>query len=322
MAYQTTLSGPAVCAGVGLHTGDRARLVLKPAPADTGVVFIRTDVKDRDNAIPAQGRLVSTTQLGTSLTNEDGVSVSTVEHLVAACAGVGLDNLVIEIDGPEVPIMDGSSALYCRLLKQAGLSSLGRLRRRIRVLKPVEVREGDKFARLSPSAQPGSDMDMHVRIDFKSAAIGEQSRFFRLTPETFVDQLAFARTFGFARDVEKLRSMGLARGGSMDNAIVLDGDDVLNPEGLRVADEFVRHKLLDAIGDLHLAGAFIDGVFEADQPGHSINNRLVRALLDDESAWTWATDAGPARRPVQDRAGWSSEHKAGLAAPGAGAAGA
>ncbi len=290
MAYQTTLLGPAVCAGVGLHTGERAKLVLKPAEANTGIVFVRTDVSDKNNVIPADGRLVTTTQLGTTLANADGVSVSTVEHLLAACAGLGLDNLIVEIDGPETPIMDGSSALYCRLMMHAGIKTLAQPRRRIKVLKTVEVRDGDKFARLTPSKNERDPFELRVRIDFSSAAIGEQECRFVLTPEAFVEDLAFARTFGFAQDVEKLQSMGLARGGSMDNAIVLDGDDILNPEGLRSQDEFVRHKILDAIGDLQLAGAPIVGVFEGDQPGHAINNKLVRALLADESAWAWETD--------------------------------
>lgn len=290
MTYQTTLSGPALCAGVGLHTGERARLAFKPAEANTGIVFVRTDVSSAERVIIADGRHVTTTQLGTTLANEDGVSVSTVEHLVAACAGVGLDNVIVEIDGPEVPIMDGSSTLYCQLLMQAGLRQLPALRRRIRILKPVEVRDGGKYARLVPSEVAGGPMEMRIRIDFPSAAIGEQVCRFTLSPGAFSESLAFARTFGFANDVEKLQAMGLARGGSMENAIVLDGDNILNPEGLRADDEFVRHKMLDAVGDLHLAGAFIEGIFEADQPGHAINNRLVRALFDNRDAWEWTTD--------------------------------
>ncbi|MEM8920136.1 MAG: UDP-3-O-acyl-N-acetylglucosamine deacetylase, partial [Pseudomonadota bacterium] len=225
----------------------------------------------------------------------DGVSVSTIEHLMAACAGVGVDNLIVEIDGPEAPIMDGSSALYCRLLLQAGLSAQAAPQRKIRILKPVEVRDGSKFARLTPAARPGDDFELRVRIDFDSAAIGEQTCVFKLSPGAFVSELAFARTFGFAADVEKLKSIGLARGGSLENAVVLDGDAILNPEGLRVNDEFVRHKLLDAIGDLYLAGGLIEGVYEADQPGHAINNTLVRALFDAPDAWEWV--GAPVREP-------------------------
>lgn len=309
MTFQTTLCGPAVCAGVGLHTGERVRMAFKPADANTGVVFIRANASDKDPVVIADARNVTTTQLGTTLANEDGVSVATVEHLMAACAGVGLDNVIIEIDGPEAPIMDGSSALYCRLLLQTGLRQLPALRRRIRMLETVEVREpGGKFARLSPALQQAAPFEMRIRIDFDSAAIGEQTFRFAMTPGAFVEKLAFARTFGFARDVEMLQSRGLARGGSMENAIVLDGDAILNPEGLRVADEFVRHKMLDAIGDLHLAGAFIEGVFEADQPGHAINNRLVRKLLETPDAWEWTTERPVMRAPSVSRA--PKDHRA------------
>ena len=292
MAYQTTLAGPAVCAGVGLHTGERARIVLKPAAANTGIVFVRTDLEG-DNVVIANALCVSTTQLGTTLTNDAGVSVATVEHLMAACAGVGIDNLIIEIDGPELPIMDGSSALYCRLLLQSGVKELSAPRRVIRICKPVELRHGAKLVRFEPAEKAGAPLELRVRIDFESAAIGEQERRFSLTPGAFARDLAFARTFGFARDVEKLQSMGLARGGSMENAVVLDGDEILNPEGLRVNDEFVRHKLLDAIGDLYLAGAPIEGVFIGNQPGHALNNQLVRALLEDETAWEWVEQEPP-----------------------------
>ncbi len=293
MAYQKTLAGPAVCAGVGVHTGERARLVLKPAPANTGIVFVRSDITDKDNAIKAVGTNVTTVQLGTTLANKAGVSVSTVEHLLAACAGLCIDNLIVEIDGPEMPIMDGSSSLYCELMKHVGVKELAEPRRRIRILKPVEVVEGDKFARLIPSETAGAPFELRVRIEFDSAAIGEQSYTFKLTPGAFVRDLAFARTFGFTSDFEKLKSMGLARGASMENTVALEGDEVLNPEGLHVADEFVRHKILDAIGDVFLAGGAIAGIFEGDRPGHGINNKLVRALLEDTSAWEWVDDELP-----------------------------
>ncbi len=290
MAYQKTLAGPAVCAGIGVHTGERARLVLKPAKANTGIVFVRTDITDKDNEIKAIGTNVTTVQLGTTLANEAGVTVSTVEHLLAACSGLCIDNLVIEIDGPEMPIMDGSSSLYCQLMKHVGIKELKEPRRRLRILKPIEVVEGDKFARLIPSKTVGAPFELRVRIEFDSAAIGEQSYTFKLTPGAFARDLAFARTFGFTSDFEKLKSMGLARGASMDNTVALEGDKILNPEGLHVADEFVRHKILDAIGDIFLAGGAIAGVFEGDRPGHAINNKLVRALLADTSAWEWVSD--------------------------------
>ena len=286
--FQQTVECPVVCAGVGVHTGQRARMVMKPAPAGTGIRFCRTDISDRDNVVHARGDHVSEVKLGTTLCNEAGVTVATVEHLLAACAGIGLDNLLIEIDGPEVPIMDGSSAVYCELLLNAGLRQQGALRRRIRILEEVEVRDGVKVARFSPSAD--NYLSIHAKIEFESRAIGTQQMSLRLSPGMFARDIAFARTFGFAHEVEMLKSMGLARGGSLDNAVVLDGDSVVNPEGLRSSDEFVRHKILDAVGDLMLAGAPIAGVYEARQPGHALNNMLVRALLETPTAWCWETD--------------------------------
>ncbi len=285
---QQTIGCPVVCAGVGVHSGARTRIVMKPAAAGTGIRFRRTDITDRDNVVFARGDHVSEVQLGTTLRNEAGVTVATVEHLLAACAGVGIDNLIIEIDGMEVPIMDGSSAVYCELMLSAGLRRQGALRRRIRILEDVEVRDGVKWAKLSPSAD--NYLSIHAKIEFSSRAIGTQQMSLRLLPGMFARDLAFARTFGFAQDVEKLQAMGLARGGSLENAVVLDGDKVVNPEGLRTNDEFIRHKILDAVGDLMLAGAPIAGVYEARQPGHALNNMLVRAMLERPSAWCWETD--------------------------------
>ena len=285
---QQTVDCPVVCAGVGVHTGARARMVMKPAPTGYGIRFRRTDVSGRDNLVMARGDHVSEVQLGTTLQNEDGVTVATVEHLLAACAGIGVDNLLIEIDGPEVPIMDGSSAVYCELLLSAGLRRQGAMRRRIRILEDVEVGDGVKYARLSPSAD--NYLSIHAKIEFDSRAIGTQQMSLRLLPGMFARDIAFARTFGFAHEVEMLKAKGLARGGSLDNAVVLDGDRIVNPEGLRINDEFVRHKILDAVGDLMLAGAPIAGVYEARQPGHALNNRLVRALLETPTTWCWESD--------------------------------
>lgn len=285
--YQQTISHPVVCAGVGVHSGARARIVMKPAAAGTGIRFRRKDIEGCEDII-ARGDFVTEVQLGTTLTNEAGQSVATVEHLLAACAGVGVDNLIIEIDGPEVPIMDGSSSVYCELMMAAGLREQRVLRRRIRILEEVEVTDGIKTARLGPSAD--DYLSIHAKIEFESRAIGTQQMSLRMLPGMFARDIAFARTFGFAQDVEKLKAMGLARGGSLDNAVVLDGDSIVNPEGLRASDEFVRHKILDAVGDLMLAGAPIAGVYEARQPGHALNNKLVRALIDAPDAWCWETD--------------------------------
>jgi UDP-3-O-[3-hydroxymyristoyl] N-acetylglucosamine deacetylase len=297
--YQQTISRPVVCAGVGVHSGARARIVMKPAAAGTGIRFRRMDIEGCEDII-ARGDFVTEVQLGTTLTNEAGQSVATVEHLLAACAGVGVDNLIIEIDGPEVPIMDGSSSVYCELMMAAGLREQRALRRRIRILEEVEVTDGIKTARLSPSAD--NYLSIHAKIEFESRAIGTQQMSLRMLPGMFARDIAFARTFGFAQDVEKLKSMGLARGGSLDNAVVLDGDSIVNPEGLRASDEFVRHKILDAVGDLMLAGAPIAGVYEARQPGHALNNKLVRALIDAPDAWCWETDEAEVEAEVTARA--------------------
>jgi len=285
--YQSTLERPVICAGIGVHSGIRARMVIKPAPAGTGICFLRTDMAGTA-PIAAKGDLVTDLQLGTTLAGEDGASVATVEHFLAACAGLGLDNLLVEIDGPEVPIMDGSSAVFCELMLGAGIKRQSSLRRRIRVLETVEVQDGVKWARLSPSKD--NVLTLSAKIEFETKAIGTQQMSMRLVPGLFARDIAFARTFGFARDVETLKKMGLARGGSLDNAVVIDGDAIVNPEGLRSDDEFIRHKLLDAVGDLMLAGGPIAGVYEARQPGHAMNNKLVRALMERPEAWCWETD--------------------------------
>jgi UDP-3-O-[3-hydroxymyristoyl] N-acetylglucosamine deacetylase len=263
-------------------------MVIKPADVNTGIRFRRTDL-GIESDILARGDQVTEVQLGTTLTNQDGATIATVEHFLAACAGMGLDNVLVEIDGPETPIMDGSSAVFCELFHNSGLKQQSALRRRIRVLDTVEVRDGVKWARLSPS--PDNVLTLKAKIEFETKAIGTQQMAMRLVPGLFARDIAFARTFGFARDVETLKAMGLARGGSLDNAVVIDGDDIVNPEGLRSDDEFIRHKLLDAVGDLMLAGAPIAGQYEAYQPGHAMNNKLVRALLDHPEAWCWETDA-------------------------------
>lgn len=286
--YQTTLKTTVICAGIGVHSGARAKMVIKPAPADTGIRFRRSDL-DTQSDILARGDHVTEVQLGTTLTNEAGASVATVEHFLAACAGMGVDNLLIEIDGPEVPIMDGSSSVFCELFHNAGLETQKALRRRIRVLDTIEVKDGVKWARLSPSRD--NLLTLKAKIEFETKAIGTQQMAMRLMPGLFARDIAYARTFGFARDVETLKSMGLARGGSLDNAVVIDGDDIVNPEGLRSDDEFIRHKLLDAVGDLMLAGAPIAGLYEARQPGHAMNNKLVRALLEQPESWCWETDS-------------------------------
>lgn len=275
-----------MCAGIGVHSGAHVRMALTPAPVDTGIVFVRSDVRGVDNAIRAHADSVSDTRNCTAIRNPSGVELATVEHLLSACAGLGIDNMIVEVDGPELPILDGSSAPFVQVLLNAGLRQQHAQQRVIRILEPIEVRMGAKSAALLPSE--GHDgLDLDVTIRFADPAIGVQRRRVHVTPETFLNEIADARTFGFLADAEVMRAAGLGLGASMANTLVVDSGRVVNPEGLRFDDEFVRHKMLDAVGDLAMAGAPICGRFVADQPGHALNARLVRALLDTPEAWRW-----------------------------------
>ena len=287
VAFQHTLRSPALFAGVGVHTGAYTRVVVRPAPADHGIAFIRTDVADRDNRIAASGEAVCKTQLGTVIGNADGVTVSTIEHLMAALVMLGVDNALVELDGPEMPIMDGSAEPFVRLLDRAGLRPQAAARRFIDILRPVEVTDGDKRAALKPA----SGFEVAFEIRFPTSVIGRQSVDLAMDEHTFRHEIADCRTFGFLHEVEALRAMGLARGGSLENAVVIEGDRVLNPEGLRRSDEFVRHKALDAIGDLYVLGAPLIGRYEGVLAGHGLNNQLVRALLAQPQAWRIRTFA-------------------------------
>jgi UDP-3-O-[3-hydroxymyristoyl] N-acetylglucosamine deacetylase len=280
-SFQHTLRAPAVFAGVGVHTGAYTRVAVRPAPTDSGVVFVRTDVTDRDNRVPATGEAVCKTQLGTVIGNAAGVTVATIEHLMAALVMLGIDNAVVELDGPEMPIMDGSSEPFVQILDRAGKRGQDVPRRFIEILDTVEVVDGDKRAALKPAVR----FEVAFEIQFPTAVIGRQHVDLAMDEAAFRRELADCRTFGFLHEVEALRAMGLARGGSMENAVVIEGDRVLNPEGLRRPDEFVRHKALDAIGDLYVLGAPILGRFEGQLAGHAINNQLVRALLARPNAW-------------------------------------
>jgi UDP-3-O-[3-hydroxymyristoyl] N-acetylglucosamine deacetylase len=278
--FEHTLAAPAICAGVGLHTGARVRLSIRPAPARSGIVFLRTDV-DGDGRVPVSPEAVVQTRLGTVIGNAAGVTVSTIEHLMAALAALGVDNALIELDGPEVPIMDGSAEPFVKLLDRAGRREQEMPRRVVEVLRPIEVREGDKRAALLPSNR----FEVSFEIGFASAAIGHQACDVVADEAGFRTELADCRTFGFLHEVEALRQAGLARGGSLENAIVIDGDRVLNPEGLRRPDEFVRHKALDAVGDLYVLGMPLLARFEGVYAGHGLNNAVLRALLAQPSAW-------------------------------------
>ncbi|MDP3631700.1 UDP-3-O-acyl-N-acetylglucosamine deacetylase [Phenylobacterium sp.] len=282
-AFQHTLQGPAIFAGVGVHTGAHTRVSVRPAPANTGIVFVRTDVTDRDNRVPVSAEAVCKTQLGTVITNAADVTVATIEHLMAALVMLNIDNAVVELDGPEMPIMDGSSLPFVEILDRAGRRGQDAPRRYIEILDTVEVVEGDKRATLSPA----DEFEVAFEIAFDSKAIGRQRVDLPMNERAFRSELANCRTFGFLHEVEALRAMGLARGGSMENVVVIEGDRILNPEGLRRPDEFVRHKALDAIGDLFVLGAPILGRFEGVLAGHGINNAVVRALVAQPQAWRY-----------------------------------
>jgi UDP-3-O-[3-hydroxymyristoyl] N-acetylglucosamine deacetylase len=278
---ERTLVAPAICAGVGVHTGQRVRLAIRPAPTGTGIVFIRTDVTDRDNRIRVAGDSVVDARLNTMIENDAGVQLSTIEHLMAAFCALGVSNAIVEVDGPELPILDGSALPFVQLLDRAGFRRQEAPVRYIEILEPIHVTDGDKHAALLPCDR----YEMRFEIDFDNAVVGNQVIDFVVDEQTFRDEIMSARTFGFAHEVEALRQAGLARGGSLENAVVIDGDDILNPGGLRMEREFVRHKALDAIGDLYVLGAPLLGRYEGYKAGHAVNNRLVRALLAAPHAW-------------------------------------
>lgn len=283
--HQKTTIAPAIIAGVGVHTGDRVRLAVRPAPVGTGIVFVRTDVRDRDNVIPVSGEAVVDARLNTMIENAAGVRLSTIEHLMAAFAALGVSNAVVEVDGPELPILDGSALQFVQLLDRAGFRRQEAPVRYIEILEPIRVEEGDKSAVLLPCDR----YEMRFEIDFPTPVIGNQVVDFVVDEATFRAEIMAARTFGFAHEVEALREAGLARGGSLENAVVIDGDQILNPGGLRMEREFVRHKALDAIGDMYVLGAPLLGRYEGVKAGHHINNRLVRELLANPQAWRETT---------------------------------
>ncbi|MFI4974016.1 MAG: UDP-3-O-acyl-N-acetylglucosamine deacetylase [Caulobacterales bacterium] len=287
---QHTLAGRISFEGVGLHTGRTVHVTLSPAAADSGIGFVRTDVTDKNNRVRAAAEAVCQTRLGTVIGNAEGVTVSTVEHLMAAFCALGVDNAVVELDGPEAPIMDGSAQPFVELLDRAGRQAQGAPRRWIEILAPVEVVEGDKRAALTPAPR----FEMAFEILFDAPAIGRQTIDLPMDEATFRAELAEARTFGFMHEFEQLKAAGLARGASMENVTAIEDGRVLNPDGVRRVDDFVRHKAIDAIGDLYLLGAPILGRFEARYSGHALNNALVRALLDRPQAWRFVSRTSPA----------------------------
>ncbi|MGY3265921.1 UDP-3-O-acyl-N-acetylglucosamine deacetylase [Lysobacter sp. HA35] len=294
MLRQRTLKNTIRATGVGLHSGEKVFMTLRPAPVETGIVFRRTDL-DPVVEIPGRADLVTETILCTGLSCGAG-KIQTVEHLLSALAGLGIDNCYIELSAAEVPIMDGSAGPFVFLLQSAGIAEQEAPKRFIRVTREVEVRDGDKFARFSP--HDGFRIGFTVQFDHPAIPASNSRAVVDFSTDAYIREVSRARTFGFMRDLEYMRERNLGLGGSMDNAIVLDEFRVLNDDGLRYADEFVRHKILDAVGDLYLAGHAIIGAYEGYKSGHALNNKLVRALLAEQGAWEEVTFTGSARTPV------------------------
>ena len=285
MPQQRTLKNTIRATGVGLHSGQKVYMTLRPAAVDTGIVFRRTDL-DPVVEIPARADLVTETMLCTGL-SQDGGKVMTIEHLLSALAGLGIDNAYVDLSAAEVPIMDGSAGPFVFLLQSAGIAEQAAPKRFIRIKRPVEARDGDKIARFTP--YDGFKLDFTVEFDHPAIPASQSRAVVDFSTTSYVKEVSRARTFGFMRDLEFMRERNLGLGGSMDNAIVLDEFRVLNEDGLRYADEFVRHKILDAVGDLYLAGHPVIGAFEGFKSGHALNNQLVRALLADAAAWEEVT---------------------------------
>ncbi|MBL4828822.1 MAG: UDP-3-O-acyl-N-acetylglucosamine deacetylase [Aliivibrio sp.] len=286
MIRQRTLKSIVQTTGVGLHSGRKVTLILRPAAANTGVIYRRTDLNPPVD-FPADPESVRDTMLCTALVNDDGVRISTVEHLNAALAGMGIDNVIIEVDAPEIPIMDGSASPFVFLLQSAGIEILNAAKRFIRIKKPVRIEDGDKWVEIQPF--DGFRLDFTIDFDHPAIDADVQNLVLDFSSQSFIRDISRARTFGFMRDIEYLQSQNLCLGGSFDNAIVLDEFRILNEDGLRYDNEFVTHKVLDAIGDLYMCGHSIIGEFKAYKPGHALNNQLLRAVLADQEAWEWAT---------------------------------
>lgn len=281
---QSTINGPAMCSGIELHGGGHTRLTMKPAPVNTGLVFIRTDIVDRDNVVKVDPDNVSNVTNCTTLANAAGITVSTIEHLLAALAANGIDNIFMELDGPELPALDGSAEPFLKLIEQVGVARQVAPRRYIEVLKCVRVERGQAFAEVSPADR----LELSVSIDFADKAIGAQKVEIIPDVRAFRERLASARTFARLHEVAALQAKGLSKGGSLENAIVVDGDKILNPEGLRFEDEFVRHKALDLLGDLYLGGPIL-GRVETHASGHGLNHALLTALYSDPKAWRFVS---------------------------------
>ncbi len=295
-SWQHTLERSTGCTGIGLHGGEAIAMELHPAAPNSGIHFRRTDVASEIRDIPALHGNIGSTQLCTMLVNDHGVSVAVVEHLMAALAGCEIDNVVIELNGSEVPVMDGSAEPFVSLIEDAGILEQDAPRRALQVLYPVTVRDGDCVA----SLEPADGFSVALDIEFDNSAIGHQGYDFDLSTAAFKVDICRARTFGFLHEVEAMQKAGFARGGSLDNAVVIDGDKIMNEGGLRFADEFVRHKVLDCIGDMYLAGAPLLGKFRGVKTGHRMHHKLLRALFAQDAAWTTVSMDGGLGMTVPD----------------------
>ena len=293
-SQQTTLRAAVTLVGTGVHSGDEVKMILHPAEANHGIAFLRTGLPGGlDRLIDARHLAVTATELCTVIGDRDTGAVATIEHLMAALTGLGIDNVLVEIDGPEVPILDGSSAPFIDAIDQVGIAMQGVTRRYLKVLKPVRVTQGKAFAELLPNER-GFRLD--VEIDFPTPVIGRQRKAVDLSPSVFRRDISRARTFGFMRDVEKLWSAGFALGASLENTVAIGDDGIMNPEGLRYGDEFVRHKLLDAVGDLSLAGLPLLGTYRSYCGGHRMNFSVLEALFSSRANYA-IVDAVPRREP-------------------------
>ena len=280
-SIQHTLASSVSRNGIGLHSAKMVDITIHPAPENTGIVFRRVDITNVDTAIPAHCSNIADTMLNSRIMNNEGVTVGTVEHLMAAFFGLGIDNAIVDVNASELPAMDGSSAPYCQMINEAGIIAQGAPRRFLRVLKAVTVETDHGKAEISPS----DELIIDIAIDFNDSAIGASKYFYIHRNNSFEEEISSARTFCLYQDVTKLRAAGYALGGSLENAIVVDDGTVLNEGGLRYSDEFVRHKTLDCLGDLYLGGIFVLGHITASKPSHALNNKLVKTLLADESAY-------------------------------------
>ncbi len=295
MIKQRTIKQAVSVTGIGLHKGEKVTMTLRPAPANTGVIYRRIDVEPFTD-IPAKADAVGDTMLCTCLTNEHGHGISTVEHLSSAMAGMGIDNLIVEVDSNELPIMDGSSSPFIFLLQSAGICELNAPKQFIKVKKTIRVEEGDKWAEFNP--YDGFRVDFKIDFDHPVIRQTNQHMVMDFSSESYIDQVSRARTFGFLSDLEFMHENNLALGGSMENAVALDEYRVLNQEGLRYSDEFVKHKILDAVGDLYLSGHSLVGELKAYKSGHGLNNKLLNALLNDATAWEFVSFEEDGNAPI------------------------